>query len=71
MNIYPAIDILGGQAVRLRQGRPEDATVYGVPVDMASRWTAAGARWLHVVDLDGAFTGEPRNIDSIASIRMR
>jgi phosphoribosylformimino-5-aminoimidazole carboxamide ribotide isomerase len=70
MNIYPAIDILGGQAVRLRQGRLEDATVYGVPVDMASRWTAAGARWLHVVDLDGAFTGEPRNIDSIASIRM-
>ena len=71
MNLYPAIDILGGQAVRLRQGRPEEATVYGVPVDMASRWREAGARWLHVVDLDGAFTGKPQNIDSIASIRMR
>ena len=71
MNLYPAIDILGGQAVRLRQGRPEEATVYGVPVDMASRWREAGARWLHVVDLDGAFTGKPQNIDSITSIRMR
>ncbi len=71
MNIYPAIDILGGQAVRLRQGRPEDATVYGVPVDMANRWREAGARWLHVVDLDGAFAGEPQNIDSIESIRTQ
>jgi phosphoribosylformimino-5-aminoimidazole carboxamide ribotide isomerase len=71
MNLYPAIDILGGQAVRLRQGRRQDATVYGVPVEMADRWREAGARWLHVVDLDGAFTGEPQNIDSIASIRMR
>ena len=71
MNLYPAIDILGGQAVRLRQGRPEDATVYGVPVEMASRWRDAGARWLHVVDLDGAFAGEPQNIDSIEKIRVR
>ncbi len=71
MNIYPAIDILGGKAVRLRQGRPEDATVYGVPVEMASRWRDRGALWLHVVDLDGAFTGEPQNIDSIGQIRAR
>src|SRR5678816_68014 len=68
MNIYPAVDILGGQAVRLRQGRKEDVTVYGRPVEMAQRWAAAGAEWLHVVDLDGAFEGTPRNHASIAEI---
>src|SRR5688572_2653588 len=68
MNIYPAIDILNGQAVRLRQGRKEDATVYGRPVDMAQRWAQAGAEWLHVVDLDGAFEGSPRNHGAIAEI---
>ena len=69
MNLYPAIDILGGKAVRLRQGRREDATVYGTPVEMARRWTAAGARWLHVVDLDGAFAGRPVNTEYVAAIR--
>jgi phosphoribosylformimino-5-aminoimidazole carboxamide ribotide isomerase len=59
MNIYPAVDILNGQAVRLRQGRKEDVTVYGQPVEMARRWFDAGAEWLHVVDLDGAFEGGP------------
>ena len=59
MNIYPAVDILNGQAVRLRQGRKEDVTVYGQPVEMAQRWVDAGAEWLHVVDLDGAFEGSP------------
>jgi phosphoribosylformimino-5-aminoimidazole carboxamide ribotide isomerase len=68
MNIYPAIDILGGQAVRLRQGRKEDVTVYGHPLDMARRWAEAGAEWLHVVDLDGAFEGSPRNHASIREI---
>jgi phosphoribosylformimino-5-aminoimidazole carboxamide ribotide isomerase len=68
MKIYPAIDILQGQAVRLRQGRPEDATVYGKPLEMAERWFHAGAEWLHVVDLDGAFDGLPRNHDAIAEI---
>ena len=63
MKIYPAIDILGGKAVRLRQGRAADATVYGKPLDMAKRWVEKGAEWLHVVDLDGAFEGKPRNID--------
>jgi phosphoribosylformimino-5-aminoimidazole carboxamide ribotide isomerase len=63
MKIYPAIDILGGKAVRLRQGRAADATVYGKPLDMARRWVEKGAEWLHVVDLDGAFEGKPRNID--------
>jgi phosphoribosylformimino-5-aminoimidazole carboxamide ribotide isomerase len=68
MNIYPAVDILGAQAVRLRQGRKEDVTVYGRPVEMAQRWASAGAEWLHVVDLDGAFEGSPRNHASIAEI---
>jgi len=68
MKIYPAVDILNGQAVRLRQGRKEDVTVYGRPVDMARRWVEAGTEWLHVVDLDGAFEGKPRNHDSIAEI---
>lgn len=68
MNIYPAVDILKGQAVRLRQGRKEDVTVYGRPVEMAQRWADSGAEWLHVVDLDGAFEGVPRNHASIAEI---
>jgi phosphoribosylformimino-5-aminoimidazole carboxamide ribotide isomerase len=68
MKIYPAIDILNGQAVRLRQGRKEDVTVYGRPVEMAERWVAAGAEWLHVVDLDGAFEGKPQNHAAIAEI---
>ena len=63
MKIYPAIDILGGKAVRLKQGRKSDATVYGDPREMAKRWASKGAEWLHVVDLDGAFEGEPKNLD--------
>ena len=68
MNIYPAVDILDAQAVRLRQGRKEDVTVYGRPLEMAQRWAQAGAEWLHVVDLDGAFEGVPRNHASISEI---
>jgi phosphoribosylformimino-5-aminoimidazole carboxamide ribotide isomerase len=62
MKIYPAIDILGGKAVRLKQGRAADATVYGQPLEMAQRWVKKGTEWLHVVDLDGAFEGKPKNI---------
>src|SRR5262249_52807865 len=68
MNIYPAVDIFKGQAVRLRQGRADDVTVYGKPLEMAQRWFSAGAEWLHVVDLDGAFEGKPANHDVIAQI---
>jgi phosphoribosylformimino-5-aminoimidazole carboxamide ribotide isomerase len=68
MNIYPAVDILKGKAVRLKQGRADDVTVYGQPVEMAQRWFNAGAQWLHVVDLDGAFGGAPANHDIIAQI---
>src|SRR5262245_36401226 len=62
MKIYPAIDILGGNAVRLKQGRRTDVTVYGDPVEMAEKWVRKGAGWLHVVDLDGAFEGSPKNL---------
>jgi phosphoribosylformimino-5-aminoimidazole carboxamide ribotide isomerase len=58
MIIYPAIDILHGRGVRLRQGRREDVTDYGDPVDMAARFAGQGARWLHVVDLEAAFEGK-------------
>src|SRR5204863_4869685 len=63
MKIYPAIDILGGKAVRLVQGRQNEATVYGDPLEMAKKWVSKGAEWLHVVDLDGAFQGKPKNFE--------
>src|SRR5262245_52213004 len=62
MKIYPAIDILGGNAVRLKQGRKTEVTVYGDPLEMAAKWAGKGAEWLHVVDLDGAFEGSPKNL---------
>ncbi len=62
MLIIPAIDLKNGECVRLRQGRMEDATVFSDnPVDMARHWVEAGARRLHLVDLDGAFAGKPVN----------
>lgn len=69
MIIFPAIDLKDGQCVRLMQGDPERATVYGSdPGRMARRWQEEGAQWLHVVDLDGAFSSSPRNRRSIESI---
>jgi phosphoribosylformimino-5-aminoimidazole carboxamide ribotide isomerase len=69
LEILPAIDLKEGRCVRLRQGRMEDATVYGDdPVAQARRWEAAGATWLHLVDLDGAFAGAPRNLKAITDI---
>jgi len=67
--IIPAIDLKDGECVRLRQGRMEDSTVFaGKPVDMAARWVDAGARRLHLVDLNGAFAGEPVNGDVVKDI---
>jgi phosphoribosylformimino-5-aminoimidazole carboxamide ribotide isomerase len=64
MIIYPAIDLRRGRCVRLRQGRRDQETVYGDdPVQVAKRWVAEGASWLHVVNLDGAF-GEGGEADS-------
>ena len=79
--IFPAIDLRGGQVVRLRQGDPAAQTIFGDdPAATARRWAAAGAEWLHVVNLDGAFAsgedhraGDPRiagiNLQRLAEIR--
>ena len=57
MIIYPALDLRNGKVVRLRQGDPAQQTIYGDnPAVVAERWIAAGAPWLHVVNLDGAFS---------------
>jgi phosphoribosylformimino-5-aminoimidazole carboxamide ribotide isomerase len=67
--LYPAIDIRGGGAVRLMQGDYERETAYDAdPVDAATRWAGEGARYLHVVDLDGAKAGEPRNLEAVRRI---
>lgn len=69
MILYPAIDIRGGRAVRLLQGDYERETAYDAdPVDAARRWAGEGAEFLHVVDLDGAKAGEPRNLDAVRRI---
>ena len=75
MTIYPAIDIKGGRCVRLLQGRADQETVYSEnPAEVAAQFKAAGAQWVHVVDLDGAFEGESRNLSvvrAIAALGMR
>ncbi|MFZ5642107.1 MAG: 1-(5-phosphoribosyl)-5-[(5-phosphoribosylamino)methylideneamino]imidazole-4-carboxamide isomerase [Bacillota bacterium] len=70
MLIYPAIDIREGRCVRLVEGRLDRETVYSdEPEAMAGLWQEKGARWLHVVDLDGAFSGSPKNLEVIKKIR--
>lgn len=69
MLIIPAIDLKDGKCVRLRQGRMDDDTVFDDnPVDVAMRWLRDGARRIHLVDLDGAFAGEPRNASIVSEI---
>ena len=69
MLIIPAIDLKDGKCVRLRQGRMEDDTVFDdKPVDVAQRWLDQGARRIHLVDLDGAFAGEPRNAQVVREV---
>ena len=69
MIIFPAIDILDGKVVRLRQGRLDAVKVYNEsPVDQAKLWESEGAEWIHVVDLDGAVLGRPQNLTHIADI---
>ena len=69
MLLIPAIDLKEGKCVRLRQGRMDDDTVFSDdPVAGAGRWVAAGAKRIHLVDLDGAFAGKPRNADVITAI---
>ena len=69
MIIIPAIDLKNGRCVRLVQGEKDRETVYSdSPADVARKWQAAGAEMMHVVDLDGAFSGKPQNIDAVAAI---
>jgi phosphoribosylformimino-5-aminoimidazole carboxamide ribotide isomerase len=67
--LYPAVDISNGRAVRLKQGRFDEETVYDQdPFNAARTWVEAGARWLHVVDLDGAREGRPVNLEHLERI---
>jgi phosphoribosylformimino-5-aminoimidazole carboxamide ribotide isomerase len=68
MILIPAIDLKDGQAVRLKQGDMDQSTVFGDPVEMAERWIKAGARRLHLVDLNGAFAGKPQNLTAVKGI---
>jgi phosphoribosylformimino-5-aminoimidazole carboxamide ribotide isomerase len=69
MLLIPAIDLKDGKCVRLRQGRMDDDTVFSDnPAEMADRWVAEGGRRLHLVDLNGAFAGEPVNGEAISAI---
>ncbi|GAB6035690.1 1-(5-phosphoribosyl)-5-[(5-phosphoribosylamino) methylideneamino]imidazole-4-carboxamide isomerase [Fundidesulfovibrio butyratiphilus] len=69
MILYPAIDIKGGACVRLKQGLADQVTVFSPdPAAMAAHWVGLGAKALHVVDLDGAFSGEPLNKELIGRI---
>lgn len=69
MILYPAMDLMGGRCVRLAQGRFDDATIYSAdPSEALAGFAAAGATWAHVVDLDGAKAGAPRQHDLIAGL---
>ncbi|AUG58941.1 1-(5-phosphoribosyl)-5-[(5-phosphoribosylamino)methylideneamino]imidazole-4-carboxamide isomerase [Acetivibrio saccincola] len=72
MIIYPAVDIKDGRCVRLLQGEFDKVTVYSDdPLEMALKWESLGAEYLHVVDLDGARTGEPKNISITSKIAAK
>lgn len=72
MILYPAIDLMGGKVVRLEQGRADRKKVYSDdPAAVAERWEGEGAEWLHVVDLDAAFMGEPVNLPVVEAIVER
>jgi phosphoribosylformimino-5-aminoimidazole carboxamide ribotide isomerase len=72
MLLIPAIDLKDGRCVRLRQGRMDDETIFSDdPVEIAGRWVEAGARRLHLVDLNGAFAGEPVNGGVISAIAKK
>ena len=69
MILYPAIDLKDGRCVRLAEGRMEDATIFNEdPANQAVLFQTAGFRWLHVIDLDGAFSGAPQNAGAVAKI---
>lgn len=67
MTIFPAVDIQDGKAVRLRQGRKDDVDIFADdPLQMAQEWQNQGAKWLHIVDLDGAFSGKSVNLPLVS-----
>lgn len=69
MVVIPSVDIKGGKVVRLVEGREDEETIFGDdPADWARRWVREGAEYLHVVDLDGAFQGAPRNLAKVREI---
>jgi phosphoribosylformimino-5-aminoimidazole carboxamide ribotide isomerase len=69
MLLYPAIDLMGGQVVRLKQGRASEKTVYSDdPVAVAREWEERGGDWLHIVDLDAAFGGKHANLDIVRAL---
>lgn len=71
MYILPAVDLLGGKCVRLRQGKYDDVTVYSDnPLEMAESFKAAGSEWIHIVDLDAAKSGVPTNYEIIKEIAL-
>ena len=70
MHFYPAIDIKNGQFIRLKKGQLDELTIYGDdPVTQAKKFCEAGAKWIHIVDIDGAFNGASKNMDVILSIK--
>lgn len=69
MIIFPAVDLQGGKAVRLKQGIASESTVFNDdPVAAALHWQKQGAEWLHLIDLDGAFQGKSVNAELVANI---
>lgn len=69
MILIPAIDLKEGKAVRLKNGLVNDITIYGEAIEFAKKFEKMGAKWIHIVDLDGAFKGYPKNFSIIKSIR--
>jgi len=71
MDLYPAIDLKDGKAVRLTKGLMDSAKIYSdEPWQVAKRFEELGSEWLHLVDLNGAFAGEPKNLEQIEKIRQ-
>ncbi len=69
MLLFPAIDLMGGEVVRLRRGEAAEKTVYSNdPAAFAKKWQDAGGDWIHIVDLDAAFSGTSANMESVAAI---
>jgi len=71
MTLYPAIDLKDGKAVRLTKGLMDSAKIYSnEPYELVKKFEAMGAKWVHLVDLNGAFAGEPKNLEQIIKIRQ-